>query len=281
MCYYDKDINQSVNLLNDYVDILENLWKNNLTKTDIKDHIPLKIHWIWLSKNINDNTFYSLLKFKDLINSWFKFNPNCEFHLWTNYNSLEISLNKNIFLHKHDELQEKYPILSNVVKTHPNVGIRSDILRMLILNEYGGLYCDINDTECFRSLENELKKYSFIAGLEPNLMINNAIVGSVANGKIIVRFIKYLEYITDTLNDFSWSFNTDLSKDNIEKRIINQTGPVQLTKIVYGCLIDKCDNVMIYPSKFLYTNFQVNNRPQNTWLLPISFTGHNDNKSFL
>jgi len=288
MCSYDSEIVQTVHSMKRYVNLLENQWSSrqnvsnvSFNETKVSFKIPLKIHWIWLAKA--HNSFCSLTNFQQYMDSWFHRNPNCQFFLWTDYKSIELSIDMsritiNTLVNLEEILPNSPKTLINLVRSHPNVGIRSDILRQLILYEFGGFYCDINDTGCLQSIEPLLQKYSYIVGVEPGLMINNAMIGSVAGHIITGRFLRYLEKALDILND--WYKNPP--KD-IDITVINQTGPIQFTKIIFGYLLEDtsrfANDIIIFPSKYFYSNFQCSNI--NHWLSPISIAYHLDHKSFI
>ena len=82
--------------------------------------IPKKIHQVWLGGDLPD-------KYKRLTESWIKYHPDWEYKLWTDSDAAELELiNREAF----DSMK--------------NLGMKSDLLRVEILNKFGGLYVDVD-----------------------------------------------------------------------------------------------------------------------------------------
>ena len=91
--------------------------------------IPKKIHQIWLGK---EGVPKKSIKW---MNSWKEFNPDWEYKLWNEENIKDLKVSD-------------YDVYSKKI----NPGYRSDILRYIILNKFGGLYAD-TDFECLFVIE--------------------------------------------------------------------------------------------------------------------------------
>lgn len=259
MHYYDSNLNIWSSMFRDYIKILEYNWSiKHLELTTNKE----KVHWVWLAKT-EDNTYFDLTPFKDMMDSW----SDYDCHLWTNYKSVKLH-KSNITLKNINEINDDLLPFCNDITV--NVGIRSDIIRQLILYNEGGIYCDINDTKCIKPFN---FNYNFICGVEPSLTINNAIFYSKKHHPILERMIKYFR---NEKNTFRWTKNESTDVDFL---VINQTGPIVFTRIIYGYLLENNIDCLVMPSKCLYSNFHI--KDKDTCLLPISYCEHYDNKSFI
>jgi mannosyltransferase OCH1-like enzyme len=104
-----------------------------------KNVIPKKIHQIWLGGELPEN-------YKRLTESWLKYNPDWEYKLWTDSDVIDLDFpNKGIF------------------NSISNLGMKADLLRIEILNKFGGLYADI-DFECLKSFD-DMNRLSFYTGI--------------------------------------------------------------------------------------------------------------------
>ena len=185
--------------------------------------IPKKIHQIWLGDKKLPKKCLSWMK------SWQKFNPEWEYKLWD-----EECI-------KHLDIKD-----FNIYSKKINPGYRSDILRYIILNKYGGLYVD-TDFECLKSIPSNILKYKFIAGtmFGNKPCLGNSILFSSPNYillKKILNQIKLTKY-----------------EDDINS-IIKNSGPEIVTKEYFSLkdLIGK--ESLILPSNYFYPypNFMLN-----------------------
>jgi len=152
------------------------------------DSSDKQIHWIWF----RNTGFYLPNKILSRARSWITLNPEFRFYLWSNLNDKSELLdfisqlndeNKNYFLngtitikYKNDTLDEikrfyshYHSQLNNAYKKFYddlfNNGYRIntlfliDTFRAIILNLYGGIYCDFNDTLCFFPMKYLLPLY--------------------------------------------------------------------------------------------------------------------------
>ena len=201
-------------------------FKSYLTNSDqnySELFIPKKIHQIWLGDKKLPKKCLSWMK------SWQKFNPEWEYKLWD-----EECI-------KHLDIKD-----FNIYSKKINPGYRSDILRYIILNKYGGLYVD-TDFECLKSIPSNILKYKFIAGtmFGNKPCLGNSILFSSPNYillKKILNQIKLTKY-----------------EDDINS-IIKNSGPEIVTKEYFSLkdLIGK--ESLILPSNYFYPypNFMLN-----------------------
>jgi len=152
--------------------LFEQLYNHHFEHTsfDFTRHlIPKKIHQIWLGSDIPD-------KYVSCMETWADA-KGWEYRLWTEPDLEKMSLyNKDLYL------------------LGKNYGEKSDILRLEILYQEGGLYVDV-DLECldidfFDSLHRTL---TFYAGFEPLehrwLGISNSLLGSSPEHPLLRKMI--------------------------------------------------------------------------------------------
>jgi mannosyltransferase OCH1-like enzyme len=280
--------------MNEFVYLLAGQWSkniNNLKKASIKNGgIPKKIHWIWLSKDPRGpKKSYDISSFIPFFESFIVRNPNYEFYLWTNFENI---INKSKYSDKitivndFSKLYKKSKISSEItdfIDNGPNVGLRSDILRMLILKEIGGLYADVNDMLCLMPLDSILTKFDFICGTEPMMYVNNAFVGARKGHELIKRFFDFLD-----IKNIYDSYDKNFRKEDLDDWVISHTGPKYISEIIFGYLYDKkskndkgnSSRVLVGPSKMFYANYNIK-KDSKFWITPYSFTGHFDQRTFI
>lgn len=184
--------------------------------------IPKKIHQIWLGKDIPDDVIFLSNKIKLL-------NPDWEYILWTD----------NSF----DFLEPSFLFEINKIE---NVGVKSDILRYLIVEKYGGLYLDC-DFIPVRNFEQLIKDINFIAGVcnpDDNSLplINNGFFASKKNHPILKSIIINIKKNIGKL--YSIKSQND---------VFQLTGPELFTDTIFFYLKESNDsNVVIYPSTYFY-----------------------------
>jgi mannosyltransferase OCH1-like enzyme len=151
------------------------------------------IHQIWLGTKDMPGWFSAYQQ------SWLKFFPDRKYRLWTDGN-----------------LAELLPDMVSTVafQRSLNVGLRSDILRLELLRQHGGIYADI-DFECVRPFGDLLPEDCFIYGDEGPYRPGNAIMAA-RKGHPFLTF--YLECIARYLE------SCDLTKP-LKHSVQQVTGP--------------------------------------------------------
>ena len=140
--------------------------------------IPKIIHQVWIGKRIPDDL-------KVFMNTVRETNPDWEYRLWDN-DSLAYLL---------QYIGSKFKRLDRL----------SDVLRVKLLAEYGGIYVDC-DCIALKPFD-DLRKYDFFAyyqqvGKKKRRWIENAFMGSLPSGNTIKRLSASLdkaEQDTDTI----------------------------------------------------------------------------------
>lgn len=138
--------------------------------------IPKIIHHIWIGKKPFPE------KFKAYRESWINLHPGWEFYFWTDENLPTMSFD-----------------IERVVKEEKYLtSIRSDILRLHVLNLYGGIYTD-TDIECLKSFD-EFLHLDFFAGRENDKDVCNGLMGAsktnVVTDKLLTQCLKNINQYT-------------------------------------------------------------------------------------
>ena len=177
--------------------------------------IPKIFHFIWITEDFMNERNNITTGHEIVINSFKKYNPAFDMTIWTNWriqvliDKLEDGLIKKMLLGKKISLVQK-----------------TDILRMLILNEYGGIYSDL-DVLCISSFE-DLLNNDFFVGEEKSKdrtnmnadsqvahdmhYVNNTVMGSKPKSMVIS---KYLELAPSTKNIFRISYGPNLVENTL------------------------------------------------------------------
>lgn len=130
--------------------------------------IPKKIHYVWLGGGP--------LPAKDVgfIEGWRKLNPDFEILRWT----------------EKDVDVERYPLLRLALEEKRWV-LASDVIRMIVLYEHGGVYLD-TDVELIKPLAPFLK-YDAFAGWESNYWFTTAVLGAKRRSPWIGKILEHRE----------------------------------------------------------------------------------------
>ena len=213
------NIEEWQHLVSQFNKYIEKLKISNNSKT----LIPKKIHQIWLGDKIIPK------KCKKWMLSWQEFNPQWEYKLWDEQNIKELDVKD-----------------MNIYSKKFNPGYRSDILRYIILKNFGGIYVD-TDFECLKPLPSNILRYKFIAGIMfgNNPCIGNSILISVPNFLLMDNILNDIK-LKDYKNDIS--------------HIINHSGPNTVTREYFKLNKDNQNECLILPSNYFYPypNFMLN-----------------------
>lgn len=182
--------------------LYKNIQKQN--KFSEKSKIPKIIHQIWLGSPVPER-YYAAMQ------SWKTHHPEWTYMLWTDKDIEPFKMqNKDLF------------------DLAPNYGMKSDLLRMEILNRYGGLYVDV-DQYCIKPHDIFHHVCSFYVcsfnGTGKNrVLVNNNVIGSSKNNPILECWLQFLPK----------RFPNKLKKDLeiIHGKTLFITGPFYLTSII-------------------------------------------------
>lgn len=207
-----------LSLQNSRWNIVKNLYDKYTTQPiDYNSlQIPKIIHHIWVGSPLPQ-------KYIAFINSWKNKHPGWTFILW-------------------DDEAIKTLKLSNrkLYESSESFGSKSDIARLEILYQFGGLYVD-TDFECLQSLEDLHYLLEFYAGIgfEKNPDIYNPLIASKAGHPILKKCI-------DTMNQIP------VNKNN-HTEVIEKTGTGLITKTFFN-LIESLKNnpIVLFPPSYFY-----------------------------
>lgn len=121
--------------------------------------IPKKIHYVWLGKGKKNER---ILK---CIESWKKYMPDYEIIEWNETNLPKIN---NFFYQAYENKKWAFA---------------SDVARLFILYNYGGIYMD-TDVELYKPLDEFLNQDGFI-GFEDKHYLSTATIGSISKNPVI------------------------------------------------------------------------------------------------
>lgn len=186
--------------------------------------IPKKIHYIWFGRGEHND------RIKHCIESWKKYLPDYEIIEWNEDN---FDINYNDFTKKAYE-EKKYAYVS-------------DVARLWILYNYGGIYMD-TDVEVYKPLDEFLDNEGFI-GFEDTHYLSTGTIGCEKHNPIIKCILDYY-----SCRDF---IAYDYWKDYIDNQ---ETSPCIVSNI-FGLLgLDRDSNTeqhikhfSVYPRSYFHT----------------------------
>ncbi len=216
------------NMDQELVDAFKKNYENNIlsrgeTRTS---KIPRVIHQIWLGGEVPE-------KYHNWMAAWAAM-EGWEYRLWRDKDVESMSLyNRDLY------------------ELSTNLGEKSDILRLEVLSQYGGIYVDV-DYECvnidvFQELHNQ---YDFYIGFEPiehgvistrNIFkMCNALIGSIPHHPLVKHLIVNMKANYFAVRQFEGT--------------LERSGPSYITRIICEYLLyapDRHKN-MYLPCTFLY-----------------------------
>lgn len=200
--YYNKYYHDKISTHSKTAMFFRDLYEKNKllnTKISSKVRIPRIIHQIWLGSRLPK-------KYKKWQSTWQSL-PGFTYKLWTDEEVKRLQLiNRDLF---------------EAAKTY---GQKADLLRIELLNQFGGLYVDM-DFECinpevFAFLHHS---YDFYTGITPvdcsTFGVNNAIIGATKGHRILVEYIRAIRK------------NWHKPADGIFSEVVLKTGPGLFTKM--------------------------------------------------
>jgi len=198
-------------------------------------YIPKRLHFIWLGSELPT-------EYQANIDTWIEHNPKHEVFVWTDDEVDKIM-----------DVQEDR--IKDMFESAKNFGQKSDILRYVILYNFGGIYSDI-DFICLGDFS-DLENVNFFAGicLERDFQLNNGLMACSPKHKILENILERI-----TIDGY----------EEIEcphTRTLYQTGPWALTdsvnKYIFECT--ECPNdVMFWPPNYFHP-FPAAERHDGNW----------------
>jgi hypothetical protein len=248
---------------NDIINHRKKLLTDHVNKKTYAE-IPKISHHIWLTsiespKEISSQDLMYIKKTLSLINE----KSGWKNIFWTN--------NKNLVPNTIKELSEyniiikeiNYENIQNFASIEKiylesfnyNFAMPSDIISYMILQEFGGVYFDV-DYELKQPIDNLLRKYSFLAHEEPmdNLYIGNALIGAIPNHPIINEA---LNLVKRNFSDNAPDYVTFACHDRAFT--ISGVGPAMFSIAFYNKAnySKGLNDIFLTDNTNLYNNFQI------------------------
>tara|TARA_B100000212_G_scaffold338652_1_gene315581 strand:+ start:1585 stop:2241 length:657 start_codon:yes stop_codon:yes gene_type:complete len=165
--------------------------------------IPKIIHQIWIGEAEMPQHC------KDFVEEMKRLHPDWEHYLWGN----------EVFTERYPD----DPFLQNYIKD-PELykwAFISDRVRMLLLRDMGGIYCDVDarPVKSFNTVRDQLTpEHTFLSGLKPsqnnNTLLDCTVYGSAPNSRIVEECLSCYDRIT-------WAHGCKTFSD----KIIQKMGP--------------------------------------------------------
>jgi mannosyltransferase OCH1-like enzyme len=187
--------------------------KNYLQAEDRVDKIPKKIHQIWLGSAFPE-------KFQRYAESWKLFHPDWEYKMWTDEDVKGLELKRRI---EYDKAT--------------NQGMKSDILRYEILQQFGGIYVD-TDFECLKPFD-DLMYLDFFTSLsyDVEMQLYIGLIACTANHPVIEECVDKL---------------TTAYRGDSSSVIMSATGAYHFTKCFLSKIKKNTKGVVAFPMDFFY-----------------------------
>jgi len=208
--------NDYVYHISKHISALEKIYNNNNYEKvvpSIEPRIPKIIHQIWIGSEVPP-------QFKKIMETWKKIHPDWTYKLWT------------------DEDIENFPFINRKAfdDSGNNKGLKSDIWRLEILYQYGGLYAD-TDFESIKPQDILHHCHDFYIGCLYDA-IQNSTFASKPKHPILLNCLKALKK----------------TKITSKCDALRTTGSYFLTKIVLKYIHSHpTDNkICVYPISFFY-----------------------------
>lgn len=197
--------------------------------------IPKIIHQIWLGGPFPD-------RFKNYQQTWKAHHPDWHYKLWTEEDIPFFNFrNKDIFMQA------------------TNYGEKSDIWRYEILEQFGGLYVDV-DFECIKPFDELHYLFDLYVGIQPLdttiVQLGIGIIGSCAHHPLLQACIHLLKSMRD------------------KKQIIIRTGPLFFTSLFMALKNGSLRTIALPASYFYPRGYTQKAAVAEIWLKPESLAVH-------
>ena len=190
--------------------------------------VPKILHYIWLGKEKPPTVL-------ECINSFHKYMSDYEITEW-NESNIDTSKFSPALLNLYEDSYK-----------NKQYAFCSDVARLYILLQYGGVYVD-TDVEFIRHLPDEILNTNFIGRLKPHkTACNGCMWGCNKNNTLVSSLIRWYD---ETLQRFSdlhgkkWIFNTimtqffELMGDSLDDKEITDFFDYKIYPTEYFCPID-------------------------------------------
>ena len=262
----------------------EKLIDRNPTILNESPKIPLITHHIWLTNPDNPRNMEE--DYIRWMENSIKFNPvkdGWQHYLWIQDKKLLPDLVKRLTKNNSIIIKElTEDVLSqidnriefeNALYIKRKFGMASDILRVELLNIFGGFYMD-TDYEALQSLKGLAKMYHFIAAQEPmSHFVNNAFLAASPNHPVLKKMIELIKRnynqetrpdymkIKDGKNEVIFDENRKLSESIWATILV--TGPFMTTLAIANAIGQENMVDIILPPDLIYPVKQGLQGPQD------------------
>ncbi len=212
--------------------------------------IPKIIHQIWLGSPFPT-------KYRSWQQSWITHHPQWEYHLWTDADIDTLRALPDFFI------GNSYTYFTQAT----NFAEKSDILRILLLHYYGGLYVD-TDFQALRSFDSLHHYYDFYTGMQPldvaYVQLGYALIGAAPGHFLLKTLIATL----DTTRNHA--------------AIVMRTGPLMMTACLMHHIADAPGCNIVFPASYFYPmGYTQQNLAESAWRQPESYAVHHWEGSWL
>ena len=218
--------------------------KNYSCGIPVAQHIPKKIHQIWLGGLLPE-------KYKRLTASWQEHHPDWEYRLWMDADAESFGMKRK-----------------DLFDSSNNMGTKSDIFSYEILYKEGGLYVD-TDFECLKPFD-DLLWLKFFAGIsyDAKFVLYHGLMASEPEHPILRRCI----------DDMGEGYDGDNGQ-----KIMETTGPYHLTKCFVSEIYHNPDGVVAFPPPHFYPwpNYKRFEKEPYKYVRPTSHAIHHWHVSWL
>jgi SAM-dependent methyltransferase len=248
--------------------------------------ISRAIHWVWLRSARSSADPESAVRLKEehlwRMHTWAERNPSFDLHLWTEAGPEELlpdpaleRLFRTLFAgrlrwHGAEEIRalldrERRERVADLIRNVTSVAVRSDLLRLLILQAEGGFYCDLNDTECLVPLDRLCDRFSFVVGIDRYNRVHNAVLGSAPGHSLVREVLEGLETDSEALNRRLAGGNLD----GHMAAVLETAGPYALSQAIAGRIGrgELPDSTLLLPFPFFHN-------PEVRQVTPLSLVHH-------
>ena len=260
-------------------------WHSDVPPPCRPSPIPPAIHWIWLrhrgTPSVFDTTELSMMA------TWQRHHPDFELHLWTDFEPsgfpfsdhqarslFEQLFGRRLRWHGAKELRDlvasldlpNTDVLLDLLSHTGNAAIRSDVARLAVLYSRGGVYCDVNDTECLGSFDSACRRFSLVLGLDPFNRLHNAVLAAAPRHPLLRSC---LEGVRTSAAELTRRLRGARDTAEYFRTVIGTCGPLALSRRLGAMLQDRAlgPETLILPFPYFH-----NPRPLRP--LPQSLVSH-------
>jgi SAM-dependent methyltransferase len=255
------------------------------------------IHWIWLRATPGAEAPEDAAgldeKYLWRMHTWAARNPTFELNLWTDAGPRELlrdpaalRLYATLFggrlrLRGPEEIcalldgnrLDNREVVADLFHNLASTAGRSDVLRLLVLLAEGGLYCDLNDTECLAPLGPLCDRFSFVVGFDRYNRVQNAVLGSARGHHLTRELLRAVKAGSEAVN-------RELAEGSLNdhvRALLQVCGPYLLSQ----SLCELIDRGLVAPPDALLLPFPFFHDPKVRQSNPLALVHHLSAMSWL